>query len=151
MSLAFPTQQTQLDSNALQTELDLRWLHILRSLQTDGVDAKPSHQCDRRRGRGAPGQTQPKNRYQVNTQIEVLDRPSQFCALISWRDSTRCSYCYQLWRRAVSKKAGFCAISGDPINRGDEIFRPCVRNTIPLNASAMILATHIDLVQVAAS
>jgi len=150
MSLDFPTQETQLDSNASETELDLRWLHIMRSLRAGGIDTKPPHRCDRGHVRYAPGQTQPNSRSRVNTQIEVLDRPSQFCALISWRDSTRCSYCYQLWRRCVSKKTGFCALSGDPINRGDEIFRPCVRNTIPLNASAMILATHIDLAQVVA-
>jgi len=150
ISEEFQSKQTQPGSDASETKPDLRWLHITRSLGTYGIDAKQPHRCDRSHLRASIGQTSPKNRCQPNTQIEVLDRPTQFCALISWRDSTRCSYCYQLWRRAVSKKTGFCALSGDPINRGDEIFRPCVRNIKPLNASAMILATHIDLAQFAA-
>jgi hypothetical protein len=64
---------------------------------------------------------------------------------LSWNDPTRCSYRGQLWRYATARKSGICVLSGQPIRRGDGIFRPQFRTAnAPRNRDAMILAAWID-------
>ncbi|MGF6382581.1 hypothetical protein QF000_004327 [Paraburkholderia atlantica] len=69
--------------------------------------------------------------------IIVVERPTMTSATIEWRDSTNCYYGAQLWRLVRARKSGVCALSGEPISRGDEIFKPCGR-TDAVNADAMI-------------
>jgi hypothetical protein len=42
----------------------------------------------------------------------------------------------------IAQHAGFCAISGRLIRRGDEVFKPFCR-PLPANARAMILAVVV--------
>jgi hypothetical protein len=69
--------------------------------------------------------------------ITVVERPTRTSATIEWRDSTNCYYGAQLWRLVRARRSGVCALSGEPISRGDEIFKPCGR-TDAANADAMI-------------
>ncbi|WP_428983487.1 DUF3331 domain-containing protein [Paraburkholderia phymatum] len=78
-----------------------------------------------------------------HAKVNVLERTSASTAIISWHDPTRCSYRFQLWRRANSTRSGVCALSAMVINAGDRIYRPITKPP-PLNASAMILATEVE-------
>jgi Domain of unknown function (DUF3331) len=78
-----------------------------------------------------------------NINVVVLDRPTSSTVLISWKDSTRCNYGYQLWHLAKSRKSGICALSGKQIKVGDLVYRPYAGRLDPLNAGAMILAVSI--------
>ena len=83
--------------------------------------------------------------YRNHVDVTVLDRPSGTSALLSWKDPTSCNYGYQLWRRSVAKRDGFCAMSGHRIQSGDSVYRPRV-SPRPANATAMILASLIESV-----
>ena len=75
--------------------------------------------------------------------VRVIDRPSESTATIVWRDPTTCCYGDQLWRASVARESGTCAVSGRPINQGDEIYRPRRSRHMPANAVAMILLSVV--------
>ncbi|MGU2419697.1 DUF3331 domain-containing protein [Burkholderia cenocepacia] len=79
------------------------------------------------------------------TAITVVERLSDTTVLVSWRDATSCHYLDQAWRLGVARHQGQCALSCQPIQRGEPIYRP--RHSArehPVNAGAMILAAAID-------
>lgn len=57
--------------------------------------------------------------------------------LIRWVESGRCHYGEQRWRLRVALQPGRCAISGQPIEPGELVFRP-VRRPVPANGDEMI-------------
>ncbi|CAB3748339.1 hypothetical protein B7G54_01295 [Burkholderia puraquae] len=57
--------------------------------------------------------------------------------LIRWVESGRCHYGEQRWRLRVALQPGRCAISGQPIEPGEPVFRP-VRRPVPANGDEMI-------------
>ena len=125
------------------SEPALRWRHITMVLnmlreESDTISS-PYHinrnECREINHRGYSGR---------NATIEILDRPSRSTIVLSWRDPTGCRYGYQTWYKTVARRSGICAMSGASIRRGDMIFRPRLKGQRPANASAMVLAKHID-------
>ncbi|VWC68606.1 ribosomal protein S14 [Burkholderia lata] len=57
--------------------------------------------------------------------------------LVRWVESGRCHYGEQRWRLRVALQPGRCAISGQPIEPGEPVFRP-VRRPVPANGDEMI-------------
>ncbi|KWH62399.1 DUF3331 domain-containing protein [Burkholderia sp. AU39826] len=57
--------------------------------------------------------------------------------LVRWVDSGRCHYGEQRWRLRVALQPGRCALSGQPIEPGEPVFRP-VRRPVPANGDEMI-------------
>lgn len=129
----------------VSTESDpaLRWRQIARSLGAvdDERERIPERASRRMRRAELLGASERGN---DNVKIEVLDRLTTVSVVLSWRDSTGCSYGYQLWQKGVARRAGMCAISGLAIRRGDHIYRPGTIGRLPSNAAAMILAIYID-------
>ncbi|SKC81277.1 protein of unknown function [Burkholderia sp. CF099] len=63
---------------------------------------------------------------------------------ICWSDSQTGHYADQVWRLGLAREDGFCALSGRPIGRGDEVFRPRRSMTfVPANWRRMILASDV--------
>jgi hypothetical protein len=120
------------------------WSSIIRSLMGGKClgDMTPFVAEDRRAPRWAPRQAGREN-FSNAANVEVLERISSSTALVSWRDPTRCSYGWQMWRRGVSRRLGTCALSGNEIRPGDRVYQPRMHPR-PANASAMILAAHIE-------
>jgi hypothetical protein len=126
-----------------ENEQALRWRHITKVIAACGGGGDGAIGCMPRRAvvasgllfRGCSGR---------NATIEILDRPTPTSAVLSWRDPTGSSYGYQLWQKGSAKRGGSCALTGAPIRRGDFVFRPRVASARPANASAMILAAHIE-------
>ncbi len=57
--------------------------------------------------------------------------------LVRWVESGRCHYGEQRWRLRVALQPGRCALSGQPIEPGEPVFRP-VRRPVPANGDEMI-------------
>lgn len=76
--------------------------------------------------------------------VTIVERLSATRVAVKWRDLTSCCYGEQAWRSSLSRRAGTCALSGDPIDVGAAIYRPVARlTTRPINAGAMILAKAV--------
>jgi hypothetical protein len=80
--------------------------------------------------------------------VRLLERTSPTSATVAWSDSTSCCYGAQLWRRGIAKKAGVCSLSGQPIAKGNAVYRPRRLQPIPRNIEAMILAKELETVSV---
>jgi hypothetical protein len=77
--------------------------------------------------------------------VKIEERLANAAFALSWSDPTQCSYREQVWKRAIARKSGVCALSGERIKRGDAVFRPQARRfKVPLNSGAMILAASLD-------
>ena len=75
--------------------------------------------------------------------VRVIERPSSATAIVYWSDAATCHYGYQGWRVTTASSDGACALTGEPIHRGDSVYRPSQRDPKPQNASAMILAASM--------
>jgi hypothetical protein len=67
------------------------------------------------------------------------------CTLsICWSDAQTGHYSEQVWRLGLARNDGYCALSGQPIVEGDDVFRPrrCEAG-VPANWSRMILASAV--------
>ncbi|MEJ2768857.1 DUF3331 domain-containing protein [Mycetohabitans sp. B46] len=73
--------------------------------------------------------------------IRIIDRPSSVTAIVYWSDAATCHYGYQGWRVATAEQDSQCALSGQPVQRGDLVYRPAQREPRPRNFDAMILAS----------
>lgn len=76
--------------------------------------------------------------------VRLLDRPTATTAILSWSDPTACHYEYQGWRVSKAERYGICALSGLPISKGDEVYRPRASTPRPRNAKAMILRRVLE-------
>jgi hypothetical protein len=74
--------------------------------------------------------------------IQILESPAKNRLLVSWRESGICNYTEQLWALRKAKRTTLCAISGQPVRLGDEIYRPVGK---PLNSATCILAGAVKL------
>jgi hypothetical protein len=74
----------------------------------------------------------------------LLDRISPRTATVSWSDPQGCKYGEQVWRLAAAKRSGICVLTGQPVARGEAIYRPSRTNPPPMNANAMMLAAALE-------
>ncbi len=75
--------------------------------------------------------------------VRVIERPSSATAIVYWSDPGTCHYGYQGWRVTTATVEGACALTGQPIHRGDSVYRPSQRDPKPQNAAAMILSASM--------
>ncbi|MBZ5795111.1 DUF3331 domain-containing protein [Burkholderia contaminans] len=127
----------------VEIEPEERWRRMMQSLKacSDGTKMNlPLKDCTV----DLPGKNALGDRSRCSATVDILDQLSSSTVVISWRNSTGGHYGHQTWHKGCARRSGLCAASGMPINPGDEIFRPSVRNSRPTNWSAMILALHIS-------
>lgn len=74
--------------------------------------------------------------------IQILEAPAKNRLLVSWRQSGLCNYTEQLWALRNAVRTSRCAISGQPVHRGDKIYRPVGK---PMNHATCILADAVIL------
>ena len=74
--------------------------------------------------------------------IQILEAPAKDRLLVSWRQSGICNYTEQVWALRKAERTTRCAISGQPVRRGDRIYRPVGK---PLNFATCILANAVTL------
>jgi hypothetical protein len=107
-----------------------------RRLVEASIDRVPPVPIRRNPAEGSPSQCEPF--------VRVIDRPTALTLTIDWRDATKCCYREQLWVAAHARVSGRCALSGEAILPGDEIFRPRRAGPAPRNVGAMVLATAVE-------
>ncbi|MDN7846970.1 DUF3331 domain-containing protein [Burkholderia multivorans] len=78
----------------------------------------------------------------MDAEVSLLDRDREHLWL-RWVEPGRCHYGEQKWSASVARHIGQCALTGNVINVGDEVFRPTGRPS-PSNASAQILANQVE-------
>jgi len=74
--------------------------------------------------------------------VTLIDRASSTTLTVYWRDST-CHYGDQQWRRGRARQCGNCAVTGEPIQVGDDVYRPSARQSTPMNSHEMLLASTV--------
>lgn len=119
------------------------------SKQEEKVDATPLSALVRRRlevkHRKAIGRQKATSGTGHRSKITAIERRNDRSAFISWCDPTRGHYVDQLWIMAKASSVGRCALTGQGIKRGDQVFRPCIRNrSLPSNCNEMVLATAVS-------
>jgi hypothetical protein len=127
-------------------------VHLLEAMPTDIAQSAPSQKAARAESEFVERLTRdwyrthplprPANDRLPYPQavVRVIERPSSATALVYWSDPGTCHYGYQGWRATTANAEGVCSLSGMPIHRGDQVYRPSQRDPKPQNASAMILA-----------
>lgn len=82
---------------------------------------------------------------EVAEAIVAVERLNATTVLVSWSDSTRCRYDEQRWVNAKSRSKGRCALSGELVQFGDDVYKPQWRGSKrPGNSAEMILASAMD-------
>ncbi|WP_089163283.1 DUF3331 domain-containing protein [Caballeronia sordidicola] len=130
-----PSANSTCSSLLRNTADDARWMRIAQSL----LAAASSHRS-----------ATPRRRFVDSDElaqafVRVLERPTPKTAWILWRNAGRCHYGEQMWIRGNATVAGQCALSGQPVKRGDRIYRPRQGKVRTLNALAVILASSVEL------
>jgi hypothetical protein len=85
-----------------------------------------------------------KSNLNRSVSVVLLDRISPRTATVSWSDPQGCKYGEQVWRLAVAKCSGTCALTRRRIAKGEAIYRPTKTEPPPANADAMMLAEALD-------
>jgi hypothetical protein len=79
-----------------------------------------------------------------HNRITAIERQSDACVLISWCDPTMCHYVDQVWSRVTARCTGHCALTGQHIQTGDQVFKPRWRGRRqPSNCDEMILSAAL--------
>jgi hypothetical protein len=94
---------------------------------------------------GEPRNSRKSNGGDVRTYtVTVVEELSNALFALRWHDATLCNYEEQIWAPCLAPGAGRCALSGEPVSKGDPIYRPRIRGRfIPLNSDAVILASEL--------
>ena len=79
-----------------------------------------------------------------DSKITSIERQDEGLALVSWCDPTMCHYIDQVWNQVVARSSGYCALTGQRIERGDTVFKPRARGrNRPANCNEMVLAAAL--------
>jgi hypothetical protein len=127
-------------------------IHLLREPVAELFEVNPARSADSGYSQTTDEKGKAGKRVRAalapHTTIRVIERPTPETATVYWSDASTCHYGHQGWRAATALVDGTCALSGRAIRRGDAVFRPANRGAKlkPLNASAMILASSMPLI-----
>jgi len=104
-----------------------------------GCGSRPSYRAGKPRG---AQQSVPAG--DCDSKITSIERQDEGQALVSWCDPTMCHYIDQVWNQVVARSSGYCALTGQRIERGDPIFKPRARGrNRPANCNEMVLAAAL--------
>jgi hypothetical protein len=93
---------------------------------------------------GQRGYRRPTLADRHHIRITVIERQDDASALVSWCDPTLCHYVDQVWTRVTARHCGYCALSGERIQKGDSVFKPRTRGRYrPANCDEMILLASV--------
>ncbi len=120
------------------------WAHMVGMLDGDGRRAGLGRLPGSIAGRGARASKCPA----VHS-VRILERLSRSTISVSWQDPTACRYEDQIWKVAIARRPGICALTNAAIEVGDLVYRPVrVRHSNPVNLNFLILAAVVEHVPV---
>jgi hypothetical protein len=85
----------------------------------------------------------PQSPFATHAHLAIVETCSDNVVSVSWSDPTSGRYSEQPWRLCTARRAGVCALTGEPIRRGDKVYRPLSRKWTPLNAGWAVLASAL--------
>ncbi|MFJ1211674.1 DUF3331 domain-containing protein [Burkholderia pyrrocinia] len=109
------------------------------------LDAEWRHAGPRRSSATTAGRSARANDRSAVHSVRILERLSRSTISVSWQDPTSCRYEDQIWKVAIARRRGICALTNAAIEVGDLIYRPVrARHTNPVNLNFLILATVVE-------
>jgi hypothetical protein len=76
--------------------------------------------------------------------VSIVEKLSPTTISIRWSDPCLVHYASQIWSVGIARADAICVLSGEPIRRGDPIYRPRARGShMPINHHRMILASVV--------
>jgi hypothetical protein len=123
------------------------WQHILNSLERisvkKGNDTRttPSPQAGTRAR--SPTISDILRPARVGPYLEIVENYSNTVIGVYWSDPQSGRYGEQKWKLGKASGRAVCALSGEQVRRGDEVFRPSMRGQSPANADWVILASAL--------
>jgi hypothetical protein len=127
----------------MQADLSYRnaWHRTVQLLQTVSNAAA---QAETTQATVLPEQPEHRVHPHASLTVGVVERLTKVTAAITWSDPTSCCYGYQLWQVSRARETGRCALTGEIIQRGDNVYRPRASRIPAVNQYAMILARMIE-------
>ncbi|MDY7792845.1 DUF3331 domain-containing protein [Burkholderia ubonensis] len=120
------------------------WAHLI-----DMLDGGERHAGQGRLPGSTAGRSAPSNECSAVRSVRILERLSRSTISVSWQDPTACRYEDQVWKVAIARRPGICALTHAAIEVGDLVYRPVrVRHSNPVNLNFLILATVVEDVPV---
>lgn len=120
------------------------WLHAIKMLKrSNGCGLQRSQSVRAKAPLRAPSRQ--NSSIQKNRVIRVIDKPTSTTATLAWFDSTSCYYGDQRWSLRVARANGTCALTGEPVRKGDRVYQPRKSGHRPMNANEMILSSVLSL------
>ncbi|WP_231716778.1 DUF3331 domain-containing protein [Burkholderia ubonensis] len=115
----------------------------------DMLDGDGQHAGQRRLPGSTAGRSAPSNDCSAVRSVRVLERLSHSTISVSWQDPTACRYEDQIWKVAIARRPGICALTHAAIEVGDLVYRPVrIRHSNPVNLNFLILAAVVEGVPV---
>jgi hypothetical protein len=117
------------------------WAQVIGSLS--GASVTPIQtQCKPQPSASHAGASD--HRWPVDAKVRVIERVTDCTVTVAWSHSCQGSFGAQVWRESVSLSAQVCALSGDPIARGDVIYKPVRPAVNSLTSRLVILKMHVE-------
>lgn len=117
------------------------WTHVIGSLSGATV-APVLTQCWSQASTPPAGKSD--CRWPAGVKIRIVERVTDCTVTVAWSHSCQGSFGAQVWREAKSPIAQVCAFSGDPIARGDVIYKPLRPTVNSLTGRLVILKMHLE-------
>ena len=83
-------------------------------------------------------------RWPVDVNVRVIERVTDSTVTVGWSHPCQGSFGAQLWRESLSHGEQLCALSGDPVARGDAIYKPVRPAVNSLTSRLVILKIHVE-------
>ncbi|WP_109480475.1 DUF3331 domain-containing protein [Paraburkholderia sp. C35] len=120
------------------------WSHIVSGLhERKAINAQPDSALAVRHARERNSPMPPAMANAAS--IRRIEWQTTCTILVSWSDSTLGRIEDQTWRAGFARASGVCGLTGEPVRRGDPVFRPLQRGgVLPRNAFDMIRADRLS-------
>jgi hypothetical protein len=117
------------------------WTHVIGSLSgTTGAPVQTQYWSQA----SATHAGKSDCRWPSDVKIRIVERVTDSTVTVAWSHSCQGSFGAQVWRESVSHSAQVCAFSGDPIARGDAIYKPVRPAANSVTARLVILKMHLE-------
>ncbi|WP_106281812.1 DUF3331 domain-containing protein [Paraburkholderia sp. BL25I1N1] len=125
-----------------QMDRNSAWSQIVASLSRGGRHyAHTSLVKERNTKRRGPDVHWPRD-----VKIRILDRLTSSTISVAWAHPCSGNSGLQTWRRALARKSEICALSGEPVIRGQEIYRLARSVRSQCYVDEVLLASRVDAI-----
>ncbi|WP_181969791.1 DUF3331 domain-containing protein [Paraburkholderia sp. DHOC27] len=129
-----------------QLDMHSRWQQIVGYLSQDRACVAEAYADASRKGRRRAALS-----WRDGARVRLVDRLSEHAVSISWGHACSGYDGSQTWRKAIAKKKGVCAMTGERIARGDTIYKLSGSMRGTRRSAEVLSARYVDTVLVEAA